>query len=174
MDLAAILLNGAEPSTDGLMWNLSWFWKRFFKCFYYIWAWWLSWSTDRNHLYKFSIPLQQKSPHEVWSKLGMSYSGEVVQRCGRTTDGRQNKKNNVYPCKPQFYCIKLHTFEKNAGPDETAHNPISRLIRTCTIFHSVIEWWTEILFASMDVSKFRDGWVHFINSEVKGLTGQAE
>ena len=38
----------------------------FFKDFYNIQAWWLSWSCDLNHLYKLSFPFPMDSPYEIW------------------------------------------------------------------------------------------------------------
>ena len=45
----------------------------------------------------------------------------------------------------------------------------SLLIRIYTVCHSVIDFLLKPLFATMDVSKFRDGRVYFRKSEVKGL-----
>ena len=47
------------------------------------------------------------------------------------------------------------TFANSADPDD-------RLIRIYTVCHFVIDFWQKPLFATMDVSKFRD-------SEGKGL-----
>ena len=45
----------------------------------------------------------------------------------------------------------------------------SRLIRICTVCHSVFEISLKPLFALVDKSKFQDGRVHFRNSDMKGL-----
>ena len=36
------------------------------KDFYYIWAWWPSWSCDLDHLNKLSFPLTKEAPNEIW------------------------------------------------------------------------------------------------------------
>ena len=46
---------------------------------------------------------------------------------------------------------------------------MSRLIWIYTVSNSVTELQLKHLFATMDVSKFRDGRVHFRNLGVKGL-----
>ena len=44
----------------------SWFWWRFFKDFYHIWAWRPSWSYDQDHLYKLWFPHTTATPYEIW------------------------------------------------------------------------------------------------------------
>ena len=46
---------------------------------------------------------------------------------------------------------------------------MSPLIRIYTVCHSVFHFRLQALFASVDMSKFKDGRVHFRNSGVKGL-----
>ena len=85
MGMTAILFSGAEPFeqivnthlTEGPMWNMVKIAqvvseKKMFnnytilymyiaqgqrQIFYHLWAWWPSWFTDHDNLYKFSIPL---------------------------------------------------------------------------------------------------------------------
>ena len=45
----------------------------------------------------------------------------------------------------------------------------SRLIRICTVCHSVFHFKLKHLFASMAMSKFKAGRLHFRNSQMKGL-----
>ena len=45
-----------------------WFW-RFLKGFYHIWAWRPSWSCDQDHLNKLWFPHPKKSPYEIWVQL---------------------------------------------------------------------------------------------------------
>ena len=47
-------------------------------------------------------------------------------------------------------------------------------IRIYTVSNPVIDLGLKPLFVMMDVSKFRDGIVHFINSGVKGLMISAQ
>ena len=47
---------------------------------------------------------------------------------------------------------------------------MSRLIRIFIVCHAVVDISLKPLFATMDVSKLRDGRVHFRTSGVKGLT----
>ena len=57
------------------------------------------------------------------------------------------------------------TFANSADLDEMAHNETAHnLIWICTVCHSIIDFWLKPLFATMDVTKFGDGKVHFINS----------
>ena len=42
---------------------------------------------DRDHLYKFSIPLQKKAPHEVWRKLAQGFQRQSCSKVW-TTDLR--------------------------------------------------------------------------------------
>ena len=46
----------------------------------------------------------------------------------------------------------------------------SRLIRIYTVSNPFIDLCLKPLFATMDLSKFRDGSVHFRNSGMKALT----
>ena len=62
---------------------------------------------------------------------------------------------------------KTDTSANSVDLDETAH--MSRLIRIYTICHSVFDFRLKPLFASMDVTKFKDGKVHVRNSGVKEL-----
>ena len=43
--------------------------KKIFKGFNYIWAWWPSWSKDRNHFSYLSFPQPKEAPYETWAKL---------------------------------------------------------------------------------------------------------
>ena len=43
--------------------------KKIFKGFCHIWAWWLSWSMDPDHLSNLSFPLSKEAPFEIWAKL---------------------------------------------------------------------------------------------------------
>ena len=50
--------------------------------------------------------------HISAQNIDCGYSLEPPQRGGSNEDPQsmcssRNKKNNVYPCKPQFYCIKV-------------------------------------------------------------------
>ena len=70
-------------------WSFFGFWEEDFKCFYHKWAWRPSWWINHDHLYKFSILLQQKAPHEVWRKLAHGLqrrSRSNVWMDGRRTD----------------------------------------------------------------------------------------
>ena len=49
---------------------------------------------------------------------------------------------------------------------------MSRLIRIYAVCHSVFDFKLKALFASVDMSKVKDGMVHFRNSEMKGLSVQ--
>ena len=50
-----------------------WFWRRFLKGFYHIWAWQPSWSCDQNILYKFWLTYHKESLHEIWVQLGQRF-----------------------------------------------------------------------------------------------------
>ena len=39
--------------------------RRFLKGFNHIWVWWPSWSCDKDHLNKLSVPHQMESPYEL-------------------------------------------------------------------------------------------------------------
>ena len=43
-----------------------WFWRRFFKGFYHIWAWWPSWSCDPDVANKLLFPQPMKVQYEIW------------------------------------------------------------------------------------------------------------
>ena len=60
------------------------------------------------------------------------------------------------------------TFENIADQDKPAHHEY--LIGMCTIGHSCIDIWLKPLFATIDVSKFRDWRVNFRNSGLKKNT----
>ena len=60
--------------------------------------------------------------------------------------------------------LQTNTFSNSKAPDETARKDQSHQDLHC---HSVIDFGLKHLFATMDVSKFRDGRIHFINSGVK-------
>ena len=62
---------------------------------------------------------------------------------------------------------KTSTFAKSADPDEMARNEPSHQDLHCLPF--CFNFTLEPLFASGDKSKFKDGRVHFRNSDVKGL-----
>ena len=49
-------------------------------------------------------------------------------------------------------------------PEEMAHKH-----RIYTVRHSVFDFRLKLLFAAMDMSKFKDGKVHFRNLGMKGL-----
>ena len=56
--------------------------------FYHIWAWWLSWSCDQDHLSKLSLPHAKKAPCGIWL-IGPVVSEKMFEECGRrwwTTD----------------------------------------------------------------------------------------
>ena len=55
-----------------------------FKGFYYIWAWWSSWSCDLVYLHKLSFSLSKVVPHEFWLDLPSGFR-RVFEHCGRTT-----------------------------------------------------------------------------------------
>ena len=43
--------------------------EKIFKCFYHIWAWRPSWSTDRNNFINLLFPFLKAAPFEIWAKL---------------------------------------------------------------------------------------------------------
>ena len=46
------------------------FWRRrIFKGFYHIWAWWPSWSMNRDHFSNLSLPQAKEAPHKIWTTL---------------------------------------------------------------------------------------------------------
>ena len=68
--------------------------KKIFKGFYYIWAWWPSWSMDHNHFSNFWFPQPKKAPYEIWAKLAQRRSrlktdGRTDRRTYGWTDGRK-------------------------------------------------------------------------------------
>ena len=65
-----------------------WFWRRFLKGFYHIWAWRPSCSCDQDHLNKLSFPRPKESPYEFEFNWPSGFRGEDVCNCGRTDDGR--------------------------------------------------------------------------------------
>ena len=67
---------------------------KIFKCFYHVWAWRLSYLMHCDHLYKFSAPFNKRvymKFEEIWPR---GFRGEVVQRCGRLTDGRTDETDD--------------------------------------------------------------------------------
>ena len=78
-----------------------------------------------------------------------------------------NFAENIVPwLNPSSLQTNTDTFANSVDPDETARR--SRLIWIFIVCHSVI-FFTKPLFATMDVSKFRDGYANFRKSGVKGL-----
>ena len=60
-----------RPNTPNATYQVArssafWFWRRFLKGFYHIWAWRPSWSCDQDHLNKLSFPRPKESPYEIW------------------------------------------------------------------------------------------------------------
>ena len=43
--------------------------KKIFYGFYHIWTWRPSWSSDHDHLNKFSFPQSMETPYEIWLQL---------------------------------------------------------------------------------------------------------
>ena len=76
--------------------KLSWLWRRRFYVFYHIWAWRLPWISDRNHLYKFSIPFNRRLHMKFEENWPRGFRGEVVQRCVRRTgdEGRRTASDH--------------------------------------------------------------------------------
>ena len=65
---------GRSPVPDDLCTDLAprhpQFWRRrFFKGSYHIWAWWPSWSTDRDHFSNLSFHWLKKAQYEIWANL---------------------------------------------------------------------------------------------------------
>ena len=60
--------------------------KKIFKGFYHIWAWWPSWSMDRDHFSNFSFPQPKEAPYEIWAKLAQGLQRR--SRLKMLTDGR--------------------------------------------------------------------------------------
>ena len=58
----------------------------------------------------------------------------------------------------------------SAGPNWAACD--EHLIRSYTVCYTVIEFCLKLLFATMNVSKFRDGRVHFRNSWTERVNGE--
>ena len=50
-----------------------WFWRRFLKGFYHIWAWWPSWSHDPDPGNKLSFPHPTEAPYEIWLCLAQRF-----------------------------------------------------------------------------------------------------
>ena len=77
------------------------FWRRrFFKGFYHIWAWRLSWSMDCDHFSILSFPQNTEAPHEIWATLAQRLQKRsrlkmlINGRTHRSTDGRQTKSDH--------------------------------------------------------------------------------
>ena len=67
--------------------------KMIFKCFYHIWAWRPSWSTDRDHFSNLLFPHPKEAPYEIWAKLA-----QRLQRRSRLkmlTDGRTDGRTHA-------------------------------------------------------------------------------
>ena len=64
-----------------------WF-QRFLKFFYHIWAWRPSWSCDQDHLNKISFPHPIEAPYEIWLWLAQWF---LRRRCLKSVvdDGRR-------------------------------------------------------------------------------------
>ena len=62
---------------------------KFEQCFYHIWAWWPSWSTDRDHFSNLLFPQPMKAPYEFWAKLaqGLQRRSRLKMLTDTRTDG---------------------------------------------------------------------------------------
>ena len=58
----------------------------FWRVFYHIWAWRPSWISDQKHFSYFSFPQCLDATYEIWLHLAQWFRGEVVWKCGRTTE----------------------------------------------------------------------------------------
>ena len=70
--------------------------KKIFKCFYHIWAWWPSLSTDRDHFSNLSFPRPKEAPYEIRAKLAQRFQKRSRLKMltdwrteGRMDDGRK-------------------------------------------------------------------------------------
>ena len=50
-----------------------WFWSRFLKGLYHIWAWQPSLSCDPDPVNKFSFPHPTEAPYEIWLRLDQRF-----------------------------------------------------------------------------------------------------
>ena len=84
--------------------------------------------------------------------------------------GKYDILNTASYSEKQALTISALLTTQNTCATSVDPDVMSRLIRIYTVCHSIIDFWMKTLFATMDVSKFRDRREHFRNSEVKGLT----
>ena len=101
------------------------------KTFYFTKKYWLVWSLTiqstlfitKTRLFKYIVNFNSKKTeifqmknsdifHIIVQNIDCWYSLEPPRRGGsngypQSMFSSRNKKNNVYPCKPQFYCIKV-------------------------------------------------------------------
>ena len=105
--------------------SIIWFWRRFLKGFYHIWAWWPSWSCDQDNLNKLRSPLL-KSLHmkfefnwpssPILKSLHMKFefnwpSGfrEDVWKCWLTDERRSHWYANSSPRSLRLRWAKNHS-----------------------------------------------------------------
>ena len=77
--------------------------EKFLKIFYHMWAWRLSWSTDRHHFSNLLFPRPKEAPYEIWAKQAerirmrsrlKSVNGRTVAQTDRRVDDRQKSDHH--------------------------------------------------------------------------------
>ena len=61
----------------------------------------------KTRLFKYTENFSTKKMAIFQIKNSIFYISAQNIDCGYSLEPPRNKKNNVYPCKPQFYCIKV-------------------------------------------------------------------
>ena len=123
--------------------------------------------------FRFSLYIQNGMPFTIIWKLQMSLVFlafcEFDQICikmhclSRSSIWDEFFTNIAYLFEPFHPCKPIRI------PLQTVQSQMRGLIMSClatiyTVCHSDIDFWLKPLFATMDVSKFRGGRVHFINT----------
>ena len=102
------------------------------------------------------------SKHWLWVHVRTAFSEAVLTSTHDLCFGAKIRKN-VYPCKSQFYYIKVGCkgvfITRTCYPDDTHSTDNDKMIKACDANFANFEWWA--LARPFKCSHFREGILHF-------------